>query len=73
MSDFTNEIEVSGGTFSYITESSVVDFIESGDVGLIRIEGSAYGEGVYGEGPYGGSETITLSSGTTTWTNIDTP
>lgn len=50
-----------------------VDFVASGDEGVIIIEASAYGEGAYGEGPYGGDETIIISAPTTIWTNIDTP
>ena len=72
-SDFSSDLEISGDTLSDISESNMVDFIESGDAGLITITSSVYGEGVYGEGPYGGNQTITISYGSTIWTNVDEP
>ena len=52
------------------------DFFPIGDEGALIIveETQEYGEGEYGEGSYGGGIiTTTLSSGETTWTDIENP
>lgn len=72
MPDFANVIE-QGIPFTTVELDEGVDFVQTGDAGLLTIEGSAYGEGEYGAGPYGGSETFVLSYGTTAWTNVSTP
>ena len=49
------------------------DFHPIGDESSIVIEGSGFGEGGFGEGPFGGGETVIVSGGETSWTNIEEP
>lgn len=72
MSDFTNIVEING-IFEAVELDEGVDFTETGDQGQIIVTGSGFGEGGFGEGPFGGGITVTLSSPTTNWTNVDTP
>jgi hypothetical protein len=72
MSDFSNEIEISGGGFSDILESSSSDFVNIGDFGVITID-IGFGDGGFGDGPYGGYSTTIIDGSPTIWTNIETP
>ena len=72
MSDFTNEIEISGGSFSNISEDSVSAFVNIGEFGVITIN-TGFGDGGFGEGPYGGYSETSVDGSTTIWTNIETP
>lgn len=73
MSDFSNTIE-SGVVFISYELDSGVDFVASGDEGVIVVPGYGYGEGPYGEGTYGGGDTtIVVGNSPTVWTNIETP
>lgn len=72
MSDFTAIIE-QGVPFTATELDEGVDFTPSGDLGQVVISGSGFGEGGFGEGGFGGSSSVTLSSVTTVWTNIETP
>jgi len=47
------------------------DFIDIGDAGVILIPGVGFGEGGFGEGPFGGGSSLIVSSGITTWTEIE--
>ena len=52
------------------------DFVPIGDQGIIQITTQVvgFGEGGFGEGGFGGGiQTVTLSSGETSWTEIDEP
>lgn len=72
MSDFTNEIEITGGSFSDISESETSDFVSTGDFGVITID-IGFGDGGFGDGPFGGYQTTIIDGSTTVWTNIETP
>lgn len=72
MVDFANVQDVVG-VFAATELDEDVDFVVTGDEGLITIVGIGFGEGGFGEGPFGGSSTVIISAPTTEWTNVDEP
>lgn len=72
MSDFTNIADI-GGTFSATELDAGVDFVNTGDLGVITIVGVGFGEGGFGQGPFGGGTSLMISGGVTIWININTP
>lgn len=69
------EVVDEAAVFSETEVENPVDFVESGDFGVIIVTNRVgFGEGGFGEGPFGGvTQSTILTVESTEWTDIETP